>query len=184
MDADQLAEWRISRMKALAAAHGGKAALGRALGYRDGAFVGHMLSGHRPITEKTMQVIEALPGRAGWFDMPKDVDAVQAAPQKSRKVHTASLIPETAAMFSPSNLSAAVLLIARLLESMDARSRKTMGEWLMDLALSKDLAEDAADIAYKAEGLAARQRISKNPKINEMFSGKGAPVETSPTPLS
>lgn len=46
---------------------GNKAALGRALGYRDGAFVGQMLRGERPISEKTISQIHALPGGAGWF---------------------------------------------------------------------------------------------------------------------
>lgn len=39
---------------------GGKAELGRALGYRDGAFVGQMIRGDRPVTEKTLRAMVEL----------------------------------------------------------------------------------------------------------------------------
>ncbi len=54
---------------------GSKAALGRALGYRDGAFVGQMLRGERPITEKTVDQIHALVGCKGWFEQEENVVA-------------------------------------------------------------------------------------------------------------
>ena len=47
---------------------GGRASLGRALGYKDGAFVRQMIEGEKPITEKTIAKVEHLPGCAGWFD--------------------------------------------------------------------------------------------------------------------
>ena len=47
---------------------GGKAPAGRKLGYKDGAFVGQMLRGERPITEKTVLAVHALSGYAGWFN--------------------------------------------------------------------------------------------------------------------
>lgn len=65
-----LQEWRRQRLNALADKMLGKAALGRALGYRDGAYVGQMISGLRPITEKTIAAAEALPGARGWFSAP------------------------------------------------------------------------------------------------------------------
>lgn len=46
---------------------GGRAPLGRALGYKDGAFVRQMIEGEKPITEKTVAKAERLPGCAGWF---------------------------------------------------------------------------------------------------------------------
>lgn len=61
-------QWRRRRLALLAAEKGGKAALGRMLGYKDGAFVGQMIDGHRPITEKTIAAAEALPGARHWFD--------------------------------------------------------------------------------------------------------------------
>ena len=47
---------RISRLQALLDTHfnGRKDELGKFLGYKDGAFVRQMLSGSRPISEKTV----------------------------------------------------------------------------------------------------------------------------------
>lgn len=61
-------------MAALAVKMRGRYALGRALGYRDGAYVGQMILGQRPITEKTIAKAEALKGPngerfRGWFSM-------------------------------------------------------------------------------------------------------------------
>lgn len=61
-------QWRRERLALLAVAKGGKAALGRLLGYKDGAFVGQMIDGHRAITEKTITAAEGLPGARHWFD--------------------------------------------------------------------------------------------------------------------
>jgi hypothetical protein len=60
-------EWRRERMRALAKKMHGNAALGRALGWRDGAYVGQMIAGMRPITEKVIEKAESLPGARGWF---------------------------------------------------------------------------------------------------------------------
>lgn len=69
MDMRKLSQYRKTRLQAFVDLkfEGNKAALGRALGYRDGAFVGQMLRGERPITEKTVDQIHALPGGKGWF---------------------------------------------------------------------------------------------------------------------
>lgn len=64
-------ELRRRRLAALAKHEefGSRAALGRALGYKDGAFVRQMIDGERPITEKTVAAIEAMRGGKfrGWF---------------------------------------------------------------------------------------------------------------------
>lgn len=70
MDQDDPYAWRRERLAALAQRRGGNAALGRELGYRDGAFIGQMIRGLRPITEKTVAQAEALPGAADWFATP------------------------------------------------------------------------------------------------------------------
>ena len=71
MDADQLAEYRKNRLSHLADKYGGKKALGQALGYTDGAYVGQMIRGDRPITEKFLRQVEQhIPALAGWFDAP------------------------------------------------------------------------------------------------------------------
>lgn len=64
-DAEQ--EWRKQRLIDASAKAGGDAELGRMLGHKSGAQVGHMSYGRRPITEKTVAKVEALRGFAGWF---------------------------------------------------------------------------------------------------------------------
>lgn len=68
MSTQSIQDWRVSRLQAMVEREGGKASTGRRLGYRDGAFVGQMLRGERPVTEKTILAVHALPGYAGWFD--------------------------------------------------------------------------------------------------------------------
>lgn len=70
MDERAIQEWRAKRLAAMVEREGGKAPAGRKLGYRDGAFVGQMLRGERPITEKTVLAVHALPGYSGWFAAP------------------------------------------------------------------------------------------------------------------
>jgi hypothetical protein len=60
-------QWRQKRIADLARLKGGNASLGRLLGYRDGAYVGQMISGHRAITEKLVEKIHALHGFRTWF---------------------------------------------------------------------------------------------------------------------
>ncbi|WP_313075809.1 S24 family peptidase [Melaminivora sp.] len=67
----------------MAKAEGGNAPLGRRLGYKDGAFVGQMLRGERPITEKTIEVAEGLQGYSGWFDPPSEAQAGTRVPALS-----------------------------------------------------------------------------------------------------
>lgn len=65
---DQLSdERRRQRLSDLVEHVGGKAALGRLLGYKDGAFVRQMIAGERPITEKTIRLVHEKPGLSGWF---------------------------------------------------------------------------------------------------------------------
>lgn len=69
MTPEQLRQYRVERLAA-ALAHkfdGNRSEMGRALGYKDGAFIRQMLSEARPISEKTVQAIESLPGMSGWF---------------------------------------------------------------------------------------------------------------------
>jgi hypothetical protein len=70
MNENEVQAWRVGRLEAMIEREGGKAAAGRKLGYKDGAFVGQMLRGERPITEKTVAAAHALAGYSGWFDRP------------------------------------------------------------------------------------------------------------------
>lgn len=66
----QVQEARRRRLKEAASRLGGNAALGRLLGYQDGAYIGQMLRGERPITEDTVLKLEAKHGFRGWFSEP------------------------------------------------------------------------------------------------------------------
>lgn len=63
-------DWRKERLIAASDKAGGDAELGRLLGHKSGTQVGHMRHGRRPITEKTVEKIEALRGYSGWFTSP------------------------------------------------------------------------------------------------------------------
>lgn len=68
----EVMNWRKARLQAAADKAGGDAELGRLLGFKSGTQVGHMRSGRRPITEKTISKIEALRGYRGWFSQQGD----------------------------------------------------------------------------------------------------------------
>lgn len=74
MDEAEMFLWRIERLQA-AIDHlddGNKNAFGRRMGWADGTYVRQMLAGKRPITEKLIRIIDAMPGMAGWFDEGAD----------------------------------------------------------------------------------------------------------------
>lgn len=69
MNEVELSRLRVDLLRAAIekVAPGNQTEFGRRLGYKDGAFVRQMLAGTKPVTEKTIRKIEALPGMAGWF---------------------------------------------------------------------------------------------------------------------
>lgn len=79
---DHIQAHRRARFKALIKANpylGNLSELGRALGYKDGVYVRQMRDAKRPITEKTVAKVEALPGKAGWFGEASQFSAVATA---------------------------------------------------------------------------------------------------------
>lgn len=74
MNMEETNKWRSARIDALWRQEdfGSRKALGLALGYADGSFIGQMIRGERPVTEKTIEQIEGLRGGkfAGWFTLP------------------------------------------------------------------------------------------------------------------
>lgn len=46
---------------------GDRSAFGRRLGFKDGAFIRQMLNGSRAVSEKTIRLVESVPGMQGWF---------------------------------------------------------------------------------------------------------------------
>lgn len=69
MDEERLQAWRVERLRAAIKqlTDGNITAFGKQLGFRDGAYIGQMLRGDRPISEKTIRAVEGLPGLAAWF---------------------------------------------------------------------------------------------------------------------
>jgi len=65
----ELQEWRIGRLRAAIdrISKGNRTSFAKKLGYKDGAFVRQMLAGDRAVSEKTIRLIEALPGMSMWF---------------------------------------------------------------------------------------------------------------------
>ena len=101
---EQTDEWRQKRMLDLSERLGGNAPLGRALGYKDGAFVRQMIEGERPITEKTVAKAERLPGCVGWFDVGNVVQpssSVVTMPQRLTLRAAVDLIADQLDQLSP-----------------------------------------------------------------------------------
>ena len=90
----KIKEFRISRLQALANKEGGNATLGRKLGLKTGAYIGQMLKGYRPITEKFIQKAEEATRQPGWFS--SDLVASQNVEQEPPKI----VIPMLAAVAS------------------------------------------------------------------------------------
>lgn len=90
---------RRDRLERAADRLGGKAQLGRALGYKDGAFVGQMLRGERPVSEKTLRQLLEIKEVADLFSFTAGPDGAaigmrtagndEAVPQSSelRPIH-------------------------------------------------------------------------------------------------
>lgn len=82
IDIDQYRRRRLGDLITLK--YGGELSVfGRAIGYKDGAFVGQMLRGDRPISEKTVAKVQALPGALDWFSKPTS-DGDTAPPSMAR----------------------------------------------------------------------------------------------------
>lgn len=64
---EELLKWRRERLAALVKEMGSSGELGKALGHKSGTQVRAMIAGLRVLSNATMDEIEALPGRAGWF---------------------------------------------------------------------------------------------------------------------
>lgn len=67
MDETERQELRRARLAAAVDKAGSKVGLARLLGYKDGAFVGQMLRGEKPVTEQTIYKLESRPGFRNWF---------------------------------------------------------------------------------------------------------------------
>jgi hypothetical protein len=67
MNSDEISEWRRKRLALVVEEMGSSRALGEAIGHKSGEQIRSMLAGMRALSQATMDKIEALPGRKGWF---------------------------------------------------------------------------------------------------------------------
>lgn len=122
---------------------GGKATLGRAMGYRDGAFIGQMLRGERPITEKTIRELESLTGKAGWFETV----------EKSTLEPAVTMPPPNIA--HGRSVHQVMQDIAALIIELDSTDRKIVSAILGDFALAPEQLEMMSE---KLDGVISRSR--------------------------
>lgn len=116
MSLEQLAAYRQSRLSDLLKHPdfgGKKAVLGRALGFKDGAYVRQMIEGERPITEKLVQKIEVIrDGKfAGWFS----AQAPQPEPAMPDIRDPANAVVRIMAQLTPENRQRVLQFAATLL---------------------------------------------------------------------
>lgn len=76
-------EERIKHLEESCRRVGGKAELGRRLGYKDGSYVSQMLSGLRPITEKTIAQLLEMRELAGLWAFDATQPGFGVKPSKS-----------------------------------------------------------------------------------------------------
>lgn len=88
VDAADKVLWRIERLKAAVQKMdgGNVTAFGKRLNYLNGAHVRQMLTGTRPISEKTIEKIHALPGLDGWFDPSSESELSQVIAQLKTEI--------------------------------------------------------------------------------------------------
>lgn len=79
--------FRVERLKEAVKRYGDENALGKALRWKNGAFVRQMVREIRPVSEKTVAQIEALPGMAGWFAQAED-EPLKLTPEERALVLT------------------------------------------------------------------------------------------------
>lgn len=99
-----------------AQAFGGKSALGRRLGYADGAFVGQMIRGERPVTEKTLRTLA-------------EVRELRSLINQSQRpaAETSASTPSSAARQEVSLEAALPVVLARLPGLDDYTAEKVLG---------------------------------------------------------
>lgn len=123
MSAEQVQKHRRKRLEEAVGVAGGKAPLGRLLGYKDGAFVGQMLRGERPVTEDTVHKLESKPGFRSWFGASKENTFVGEA--------DANYAPSAGA---PLTLAQAVAFLGSALSVADEATRTAVAPLLARLA--------------------------------------------------
>jgi hypothetical protein len=138
---------------------GDKAALGRALDFKDGSYIGQLLRGERPITEKLIAKIHTKSGCAGWFspalEMPSMDQLAQTVDQLKREV--ARLGDAASAVSQASRAELWETAVRRA--AAEYELRRTSGERLKPLTPAQFLAlvDDAFRVSASASSSLARK---------------------------
>lgn len=140
MNSDDVQTWRQKRMADFAAAMGGDKTAGQKLGFRDGAYIGQMVKGKRPITEKTIGKVQKIRGFDKWFDATVATETGDANATGARAVIRFDAAPTLADHLQG--------LGSQLLK-LDEKGRKLAGTLLAEFALDPS---DATQVAAMLQG--------------------------------
>lgn len=117
-------EWRTERLQALVDSLPGKSeALGEKLGLKSGNYINQMLRGHRPISEKFIKKVQALPGYEAWFERSPGVVVVKHQTAMDAAV---DLVAEALGKLSEAKRSAVLVALAAYVAdpAAEAETRK------------------------------------------------------------
>lgn len=112
---------------------GGNAGLGRKLGFKDGSFVGQMINGQRPVTEKTYRKLTEIPELRTLFTLAQGSlvsDVLPTMQNQSRFDRLQSMLIGLAAIAMP----------------LDRASRMEVAELLKQLCMAPDSEIVRADV--------------------------------------
>lgn len=125
----EIQEHRVRRLRELRDKkfQGQNAALGRALGYKSGAFIRQLLEKERPITEKTVTAIHDLEGCAGWMDLPVGSSQPYPPAQPTAALHAAEPTPT----LGPLDWRTAAFMLAR--QCPDGAQRELLLEFIREV---------------------------------------------------
>lgn len=183
MTEDSLTHYRATRLADLLREKygGNKAALGKALGYSSGAYVRQMVEEERPITEKTVAKIHALPGCKGWMHKP---ELLRDMPPRIE-----GMLRETVTHFTPSFSGSAfnthrapVVSWGRMGVDVLSRENSTDGELVAPVDFGEGavvwrVEDDSMSPDYNQGDYIA---IDSNPSaLEELAAGEAVIVETS-----
>ena len=106
---------------------GDRSAFGRRLGFKDGAFIRQMLNGSRAVSEKTIRLVESIPGMHGWF-----TEAEGSQPPPLSPLPTPNVAPsDIASRYHVASISA-----QRLVELVLRQPNEAVPAWATPALLS------------------------------------------------
>lgn len=115
MDQEEVLAWRRRRLALIVKEMGSSGELGKALGHKSGTQVRAMVAGLRKLSNATMDEIEALPGRAGWFGR----EGPPPAPYKLTLLDCLRFQREFLELMTPKNRQIARLALKHFIDSPD-----------------------------------------------------------------